>query len=314
VRLLPQHCDSDLFQFADDLTNSASDKDLNALASKLQNSYSKIKAFCEEKKLVINTTKTQLIIFKSSRKKIPDGFSLSLDGATIPSSPTVKLLGVLLDQHFTMGPHIDTVVKRCHGLLGMLRRAATYLPRDLLKLIYVSLIRSQIEYASATYANAATSHLNKLDTLQKIASRIITGSPAQTHSAPLQLQLGLQSLHLRRIRHVSSLVENIINGKAHPFFEDFFAISSTTPNGTETGKNLHSKRFNIYGTKFHNDYINSLGALTRLIHPLSKGQSTEQDESQSLPPVTNLALHSANLFKCAACTAMDVKDSSQMNR
>src|SRR2546425_8499484 len=86
------------------------------------------------------------------------------------------------------------------------------LPRELLRLIYVALIRSQLEYASATFANAASSHLNKLDIVQKIASRIVTGSPAHTHSAPLQLQLALQSLQSRRISHVASIVENILNG------------------------------------------------------------------------------------------------------
>src|SRR5437867_8859008 len=97
-----------------------------------------------------------------------------------------------------MGPHIEAVVKKCHGLLGMLRRAGASLPRDLLKLIYVSMIRAQLEYCSATFVrSASTMHLNKLDVVQKIASRIIMDSPSQTHSAPLQTQLGLELLHLR---------------------------------------------------------------------------------------------------------------------
>jgi len=188
-----------------------------------------------------------------------------------------------------MGPHIDALVKKCHGLLGVLRRAATYLPRDLLKLIYVALIRSQLEYASATFANAAPSHLKRLDILQKMASRIITGSPANTHAAPLQLQLNLQTLQSRRISHVANLVENILSGKAPPFFKDFFSSSTATPNGANTVKSLHSKRFSTYGITFHHDHINSLGAPLRLIHPLTKGQSTEQLTSQQPLSVTNSA-------------------------
>ncbi len=289
IRLLPQHCDPDLFQFADDLTNSASDKDLNVLRSKLQTSYEKIKSFCNKKNLAINPTKTQLLILKSPRKIIPEGYSISLDGAIITPSPTVKLLGVILDQHFTMGSHIEAIVKKCHALLGVLRRSATYLPRDVLKLIYVALIRAQLEYASATFANAAPSHLKRLDTLQKIASRIITGSPAHAHSAPLQLQLNLPSLQSRRIRHVASLVENILSGKAPLFFKDFFSSSPTTINSAGTAKPLHNKRFSNYGITFHHEYMNSLGAPARLIHPLTKGQSTEQLTSQQPLSVTNSA-------------------------
>ena len=75
-----------------------------------------------------------------------------------------------------MGQHIDEVVNRCHGLLGMLRRSTIFLPKVLLKLIYTSTIRSQLEYCSATFYKAATTHLTKLDIIQKIASRIITDS------------------------------------------------------------------------------------------------------------------------------------------
>jgi len=260
VRHLPRVCDTDLFQFADDLTNSASDKDLEGLSSKLQRSYEKIKEFCEDRKLKINPSKTQLIIFKSSNKRLSENFSLSIDGFNISPSPTVTLLGVTLDQHFTMRPHIESVVKKCHGLLGMLRRAGTSLPRELLKLIYVSMIRAQLEYCSATFVGSASTHLNKLDVIQKIASRIITDSPSQTHSAPLQAQLGLEPLCLRRHRHVSTLVSKILTGKSHPFFEDFFDGETDGTNGAPATKGLQLKRFRNNGLAIYNDYNNSLRA------------------------------------------------------
>ena len=112
---------------------STSDTNLEGLSSKLQRSYEMVKDFYEERNLHINTTKTQLIIFKSPHQKIPENFSVILDGCPVTPSLTVKLLGVILDHHFTMGQHIEEVVKKCHGLLGMLRRAASCLPRDILK-------------------------------------------------------------------------------------------------------------------------------------------------------------------------------------
>jgi len=280
VRQLPSRCDTDLFQFADDLTNSTSDNDIDGLASKLQRSYENIKGFCEERKLLINPSKTQLIIFKSPKKKITENFTMTLDGVAISPSSTVKLLGVTLDQHFTMGPHIETVIKKCHGLLGMLRRAATYLPRDILKMIYMAVIRVQIEYCSSTFAGSALTHLNKLDVLQKMALRIITGSSAQTHSAPLQLQLGLESLHSRRVSHVSSIVENMLNGKTHPFFIDFFEDERSNSNEAIAAKSLHLKRFSNYGITTYNEYKHSLGVPSGPLHSMSMGQTSEQGESQ----------------------------------
>ena len=58
VRLLPHSVDTEVFQFADDLTNAVADKNADNLALKLQDSYSTIKSFCADKNLSINVDKT----------------------------------------------------------------------------------------------------------------------------------------------------------------------------------------------------------------------------------------------------------------
>src|SRR3989442_14613065 len=94
-------------------------------------------------KASFNLSKTQLIVFKSARKQFPSDFCINLGGSTILSSsrPTVHLLGVTIDRHFTMAAHIQLVAKKCHGLLGILQRAAAYLSPTLLTLVYTILIR-----------------------------------------------------------------------------------------------------------------------------------------------------------------------------
>ena len=264
VRHIPHACDSDVFQFADDLTSSVSDIDFDGLASKLQSTYSRVKSFCEDRMLHINLTKTQLIIFKPARRKLPDNFGIILDNIFISPSPSVKLLGVTLDQHLTMGPHIEAVVKKCQGLLGMLRRASVFLPREILNLVYISLIRSHLEYCSATFINSAQTHLRKLDIIQKIASRVITASPAQTHSAPLQILLGLDSLHARRLTHVSTLVEDILHGKSHPYFRDFFREASQSKVSSATNKTLRNKSFSHFGISSRIEFTSSLESTSSL--------------------------------------------------
>jgi len=71
------------------------------------------------------------------------------DNSTIKLQKTVKLGGVALDQHFAFGPHIDYVINKCQGLLGILSRATSHLPKELFKLLYTALIRSHMEYCSS---------------------------------------------------------------------------------------------------------------------------------------------------------------------
>ena len=250
VRHLPEASGSDAYQFADDLTNSAADSNPDILASKLTDTYGKVKAYCLKRNLKINLTKTQLIIFKTPRKQLPTDYSISLDNVVLTPCNTVTLLGITLDQHFTMAPHISGVVKKCNGLLGVLRRAATCLPIELLNTVYMTLIRSQLEFASACFSTAANTHLLKLDTIQKIASRIITGSPRCAHSAPLQAKLGLETLQSRRNKHISKLVDAILAGQSHPYFKNFFSTERNGDRLPTTNNKLNNKRFSRFGVQF----------------------------------------------------------------
>src|SRR5437867_1936233 len=148
----------------------------------------------------------------------------------------------------------------------MLRGASSHLPSKLLKQVYTAIIRSQLEYCSSTFINAAPTHLNKLDIIQKIAARIISGVPSQSHSAPL-LQLNLESLHTRRLDHYVTLVENIIRGNSHPYFRDFFHPTLTSSASSRSNTRLNNKRFSRFGSSLHKDNNNSNEVLT---HPLDR--------------------------------------------
>ena len=247
VRELPSISDSSTIQFADDVTNSEADKSEQLVANRLVESFQQTKAFCDSHELIINTSKTQFILFKHPRRKLPLDYSIVLDGLTITPSDSVKLLGVTLDHHLTFGAHIDTTVKKAKGVLGSIARAASHLPRDLLKLAYLALVRSLLEFASATFASASTTQLAKLDRVQKMASRIICRAPPQAHSAPLQELLGLQSLESRRNDHVCNIVNTIVNGTSHPALLDLFTREDdgTITNSSTARTGIGRRRFSV---------------------------------------------------------------------
>lgn len=163
----------------------------------------------------------------------------------------VKLLGFTTDKHFTMACHIDNVVTKCNGLLGVLRRAGKTLPRDLLNLTYKSIVRTQLEYCSAVFANAAECHLKKLDIIQKKAARIITNTKQMEHSAPLLKLLNLDSLASRRSDHIESIVRKVLIGEAPQTLIDLFDDDNNKPTTSkQMTSRLETKRFSNYGRKF----------------------------------------------------------------
>ena len=89
VRLLPSFVSDPIFQFADDLTNSSTSNNLNDLRKNLTENFNKVKAFCSELDLTINSEKTQCIILKLPSTKIENDFELLLDNNSIKATNQV---------------------------------------------------------------------------------------------------------------------------------------------------------------------------------------------------------------------------------
>ena len=254
VKDLPTVIQSQPMQFADDLTVSEQGRDIQQIGSSLSHTFQDIKSYCEDRELIVNASKTQLIIFKVPARKVPADFQVSLDNCVIKPASSVKLLGVILDKHFTFGEHIDSTVKKCHGILGSLTRASSFLSRDLRKLAYTALVRSRLEYCSAIFASASCTQLRKLDTVQKIASRIICGAARNTHSAPLLEALNLESLDKRRTDHIISLVDSIISENCHPALLNMFTVLQNGKVSTDQQARIGigKRRFSVFAPGKYN--------------------------------------------------------------
>ena len=153
--------------------------------------------------------------------------------------------------HF--GNHIDNVIQRAHCTLGILRKAASRLPREILKLAYIALVRSVLEYCSCLLFPISKTNQKKLETVQKIASRIICNAPRRTHAEPLLQSLQLQTLSDRRELHVLKIVEQILKGNCHPAIADMLTETTTeklmeTKCRTAVGR----RRFGIFAAKTYN--------------------------------------------------------------
>ena len=225
IRGLPTSSAANTWQFADDITQSVHSNNVKTIVDELANTYLATKNFCLSKNLEINPAKTQFIIFKNPAKKIPDEINLEIDTHSIKLQSQVKLLGMTLDRHLTFKAHITDVINTCNGYLGVLRRISNQLPRKLNLLFYTAIIRSHLEYASTLLTPAASSNLEKLDIIQRKAARIICNVPADSHAEPLLAELGLKSLHDRRLQRTMKIVTNSLLGNCHPelinkFLED----------------------------------------------------------------------------------------------
>ena len=120
-------------------------------------------------KISLNSSKTELIIFKD-KNKITPSLKIKLNGIKLAPKTEIKYLGLTMDEHLTFHTHINITnakLKRANNLLALSRH---YLPRNLLKQIYYAQFHSHLSYGCQIWGfpqNQNLNHINQTIILQK---------------------------------------------------------------------------------------------------------------------------------------------------
>ncbi|GFW58701.1 RNA-directed DNA polymerase from mobile element jockey [Trichonephila clavipes] len=128
-------------------------------------------------KIALNVAKTEAVFTRKKRLIYPDIF---LHNEKIPWSQNTKYLGVTLDNKLTFKQRIrENFIKKAHTLSHLISRRSK-LSRSNKLLIYSSLLRPIITYASPVWSFAAKTHIQKLEVLQNKTLRQILRADCET--------------------------------------------------------------------------------------------------------------------------------------
>ena len=103
--------DSDVCNFADDNTLSVCDTSVNRVLKRLELDVNVAINWFHENSLVANPSKFQILFLGINNS---NDLSIQIDGKTMHSTETVKLLGVTLDSKPCFLPHIEDLCRRAN--------------------------------------------------------------------------------------------------------------------------------------------------------------------------------------------------------
>ncbi len=127
--------------------------------------------------------------------------TLTLNGASIHPSPTLKLLGVVLDQKLKYHEHIGNAVKRGVVAVLALKRPRNLRPETARRL-YISTVTPVVDYASVIWApNASQTVLKQLDKIQRVGCQAITGAFKTVFLLIAESEATLTPLKSRLLKH-----------------------------------------------------------------------------------------------------------------
>ena len=98
----------------------------------------------------------------------------------------VKYLGILIDNHLTWKPHIDSdyVTTKISKTIRVIARLWHFVPQSTLLNLYRSLIFPYLSYGLIAWGQASKSNLNEVLMLQKRVIRLVYFLPYRDHSLP----------------------------------------------------------------------------------------------------------------------------------
>ena len=129
-------------------------------------------------RLSLNTSKAELVIFKSKYKIITKNVNFRISGQKIKHSSQVKYLGIILQDDLHWNSHLTKLRKKLTRSVGLLSKIRYYVPKNLLRTIYHSIFNSHLTYTCEMWGqNQENCYFKKLLHLQEKALRIIDFKP-----------------------------------------------------------------------------------------------------------------------------------------
>ena len=198
-----EHCSKliSFILFADDTNIFYSNKCLKTLNKIMQTEIDKVAEWLNANKLSLNTTKTKVILFRSSNKKPKKDIKININGNNIEQVRNTVFLGIVIGECLTWKDHIAKVANKLIRAAGIIAKIRYIVNRNTVKLIY---------YAS-----------------QKKIVRLMAFKSYFDHSEPIFKDLNilnifkindyLTALFMFRYHHLNNLPE---------FFKDYFVTNN----------------------------------------------------------------------------------------
>ena len=92
---------------------------------------------------------------------------------TLEKTVLERDLGILVSKDLKWGNQVDKAVKSANSVIAQIKNSFTYFDAELVKLLYVSLVRPHLEYAVSVWNPYLRKDIEKLESVQHRATRLV---------------------------------------------------------------------------------------------------------------------------------------------
>ena len=163
----------------------------------LQNDLDKLNEWCIINKMRINEKKTKVMRITCSRQ--PGIPNYTLNNTLLQSVTEFRYLGIMLNNKLTWHNHVEYITRKANRMLGFVLSVTRSLAPHTIFSIFKSLVIPILEYGQPVWHLHTKLLSNKIETIQRRATRVALRQRRQQMSYENRLQLlNWQSLESRR--------------------------------------------------------------------------------------------------------------------
>ena len=150
-----------------------------------------------------------------------------------------KDLGVYVQENLKFDKHISLTVHRANKLVGLIKRAFSYLDEETLLVLYKTIIRPILDYGNTIWFPTLKKDIGAIENVQRRVTSLLPKLSHLSYEERLRA-LNLTTLHYRRYRMDMIQVFEILNNIDDVKMEGMFEYSDLNTRG-------HSKKLNNQG-------------------------------------------------------------------
>ena len=141
--------------------------------------------------------------------------------STVKSVDKVKNLGVIFDKNLTMDCQISNIRKQCFHQIYNISHIRRYLSHSAIRTLVQANITSRLDYANGLLYGLPQKDLEKLQTVQNTAARLIVKASRRSHITPILIDLHWLPVEYRIRYKILTLTHKSVHQDSPLYLQNF---------------------------------------------------------------------------------------------
>lgn len=167
----------------------------------------------------MNYSKCKVISYRTKKNPILNKYTIN--GREVERVDEIRDLGVIMDKELTFSSHIEYICNKAKAALQFVRRQSFYFDNEIVKILYMALVRSNLEFASSIWSPYQFDRRCSVERAQKQIVMLLNGDFLRQMNGDYRLdpysercaKFGFSTLIRRRINASILFIHSIIIGR-----------------------------------------------------------------------------------------------------